>query len=496
MLCEYVERGVLTATEAIKFVKDIFFSTSNRLYGLSLFMKPVEASNSQRITTAHNDRHWFANYVQLKSFLSKHPSIRYLRLQWLDYTSTLRVRVLPIKQALKMFSCKRLVSVARAVLGLLQNDTLCSGFLPVLSYNLYPTFESIRLGSRACYATLQCEFREEDGSEVSICPRTVLRKQVERASDHNLNFLIGFEIEIVFMSSRIEDGRICYGSAPVNDGGHAWSSARALQQDSIMELLELIHEKLDNAGICLQQFHPESCAGQYEFIVDPLPPIEAIDTLLAAREIICSTAANAGMRATLYPKPLPTSAGTGAHLHISLTPVEHWESLYAGILKHLRAIAAFTYSNDASYERVVDGKWAGGTWIAWGTQNRETPLRRVDRSHFEIKCIDGLSNPYLVLAVLIGTGLGGVLDKEPMTLKDCTADPSALTSEQREDLGITQQFPKSIDQALTCLEKDEELCTVLGKNVVDTYLNVKRAEHEMLKSMTPEDRRHWLIERY
>ena len=85
----------------------------------------------------------------------------------------------------------------------------------------------------------------------------------------------------------------------------------------------------------------------------------------AAKEIIQSAAANAGMRATLLPKPSPQAIGTGAHVHISLTPAHQWERFYAGVLKHMRAIAAFTYSNDASYERVADGVWAGSTWIAW-----------------------------------------------------------------------------------------------------------------------------------
>ena len=97
----------------------------------------------------------------------------------------------------------------------------------------------------------------------------------------------------------------------------------------------------------------------------PLSPVLAVDALVAAKEIIQSVAANAGMRATLLPKPFSQATGTGAHTHFSLTPTHHWRKFYAGILKHLRAIAAFSYSSDASYERVADSVWAGSTWIAW-----------------------------------------------------------------------------------------------------------------------------------
>lgn len=496
VLCEYVDRGALTAIQAIKVAQDIFFHTSNRLYELDFPMKPIEPINLLETSTITSDKRWSVNFDQLRSFLRTQPSVRYLRLQWLDHTAMLRVRVLPIKQALGLFSSKKFISIAQAVLGLLQNDVLCPGFSATLNYNLYPLFDSLRLGSRNGYATLQCEFQEESGEEVPLCPRTTLRKQVETASAHNLSFLIGFEIEIVFMSSRVVDGEFRYGEMPVNGGGHAWSTARALQQDNMMDLLEDIHTKLETAGIDLQQFHPESCPGQYEFILGPLPPLEAADTLLAAREIICSAAANADIRATLYPKPVPTAAGSGAHIHISLTPDTHWQSFYAGILKHLRAIAAFTYPNDASYERVVDKTWAGSTWIAWGTHNRETPLRRIEGSHFEIKCVDGLSNVYLVLAAMIGAGVQGVLDKDQLLIRDCISDPSSLSSEERKFIGITQRFPEGIDEALICLEQDEELCKVLGKPVVDTYVIVKRTESAILKEMHPEKRKNWLIERY
>lgn len=222
----------------------------------------------------------------------------------------------------------------------------------------------LRLGSRKGYATVQCEFRRKNGEELPFCPRTSLRKQVEKAGAHGVEFLVGFEIEVVFMSKEIKDGEFKYGSIPI-DEGHAWSTARALHSDDLMGVIETIFENLERAGLILEQFHPESSAGQFEFILGPLSPVLAVDALVAAKEIIQSATANAGMRATLFPKPYPQSIGTGAHIHFSLTPAHHWESFYAGVLKHMKAIAAFSYSNDASYERVADGVWAGSTWITW-----------------------------------------------------------------------------------------------------------------------------------
>lgn len=179
-----------------------------------------------------------------------------------------------------------------------------------------------------------------------------------------MEFLAGFEIEVVFFKKEIKDGEFNYGGMPI-DEGHAWSTAAALRSNDLMDVLETIFEKFEKAGLTLEQFHPESSPGQFEFILGPLPPVLAVDGLCAAKDIIQSAAANAGMRATVLPKPEPKSIGTGAHIHLSLTPAHYWEMFYAGILKHLRAIAAFTYPTDASYERVADGVWAGSTWITW-----------------------------------------------------------------------------------------------------------------------------------
>ena len=395
-----------------------------------------------------------------------------------------------------MFSEKKFVGITKAVLGLLQPDTMAPGWRASGEYNAYPCFEGLRPGGRKAYATVQIEFQEHNGDEVPICPRTLLRRQVEKAESQGIEFLVGFEVEIVFMSREKVECGFQYGSIPVNEGGHAWSTAHALRPDYIMDLLEEIVQKLENAGIEIEQFHPESSPGQYEFILPPLPPLLSVDTLIAAREIISLVAANAGLRATLFPKPAPAHAGTGAHVHISLTKSsEKWQSFYAGILKHLKAIAAFTYSQDASYERVVDGVWAGSTYICWGTQNREAPLRRIEGSHFEIKCMDGLANPYLALSAIIGAGMQGVKDKQPLTMKDCHPDPSSISAKEREEIGIKDRFPKGIEQALENLEADKQLWEILGP-AGDTYCRVKRAEKEMLDGMEEGERRSWLIERY
>ena len=324
------------------------------------------------------------DYDRFLHFVNADPSVQYVRLQWLDYCSTLRLRILPIQHAINMVKNDKPLGITKAALGLTPLDTPAPSISPIGEYILHPCFESLKLGERSGHATVQCELRTKadakDEGEVPTCPRAMLRKVLEEADTIGVAITVGFEVEIVFMSQEIVDGEIRYGTTPVSQG-HAWSTVRAVENDKIMTILEQCHQSLKRSGIEVQMFHPEACPGQYEFALPPEPPLAAIDTLIAARGIISSVASRHSLRATLTPKPFPDRPGTGAHTHISIDPPRGYEMFYAGILRHLPAITAFTYPSEASYDRVADGCWAGGTWVAWGTQNREAPLRKINDSH-------------------------------------------------------------------------------------------------------------------
>lgn len=515
VLCEYVDDEVLTSPAAIKIVQDLLFGTANRLYDLKLTMKPLERTvplhhlyGSKDLESSPVD-----DIGTLRHFLSQNPTVRFLRLQWVDYTATVRVRILPKTYALDLFQQGKGVTVTKATLGLLQTDALSAGFSATGQYQLYPMFGGLCSGARAGYAMSQCEFRDDDGQPVAACPRTSLRTVVDRARDHGITFLVGFEIEVFFMVPWLINNAVQYRSKPTTQG-QSWSSARALNDDKIMDLVESIVTQLEASGIKIQQFHAESGPGQYEFVMNPLEPLVAVDALICAREIIITVASKHGMRATFVPKPCLNSIGSGSHVHVSMTPPRSHRHFLAGLLKHLAAIVAITQPNIASYERVVDSTWSGGetnhpsicvpassntavlgTWIAWGTQNREAPIRYISDSQYEIKCVDGFANPYLALSAILGAGLQGVLDSEQLLHKDCLDDPAKLSSDERQTLGIKRQMPRSIDEALTCF-RDSGLKHILGNAVYENYLAVKEAEAGLLRPMETEERRQWLIERY
>jgi glutamine synthetase len=110
--------------------------------------------------------------------------------------------------------------------------------------------------------------------------------------------------------------------------------------------------------------------------------------------------------------------------------------------------------------------------------------------------MDGFANSYLAMAAILGAGIEGIMDKRSLIIEDCQGDPALMHGKIRSELGIVETLPKTLEVAMTYLDKDKELRRVLGDTLVDTYLAIKETEIEMLKSMKEEERRKFLLERY
>lgn len=417
-----VTKGRMTVDQAIDLTRKLLFENSNKLYNLNLvpafpggLSVPLSAGST---AYSHPELYYF------NQFLSKNPQVRFFRLQWLDYTSTMRLRLVTVTRMKKMVEKGVHLGVTMAIFSLLQNDWPTDDMSPVGQYLLVPDWASVRSceGYSPGYASVMCWVRDENsGKEIGTCPRTVLSRAVRKANEeHGVQFLMGFEAEVVFLHRIQKDGVEEF--RPISDV-HAYATSRALMNKS-MEILSECVEALEASGIEVQQFHPESADGQYEIVTGPLSPLESVDALYHMRETIVYIASKYDVRATFYPKPFNEQAGTAAHTHISISPptLENEEGFFSGVLDSLRAICALTLPQSASYDRVKDGCWAGGTWVAWGEQNREVPLRRCSKenAHWEIKCIDGLSNMYLGMSGIIAAGCLGLTAKSKLPGTGCT----------------------------------------------------------------------------
>ena len=194
------------------------------------------------------------------------------------------------------------------------------------------------------------------------------------------------------------------------------------------------------------------------------------------------------------------SAGSSAHAHISVhsknnvkTPekISPFEaSFLSSVLTHLPALTAITLPIPASYKRVVDGIWSGGTYIYWGTENREAPVRLSNATspssrNFEIRFIDGTANPYLTIASILGVGFAGIEDNIELAIQDCPGPPTAaeMSEEERQALGITQRMSLTWEESRTRLSESVLLRDrVLGSELVEKYLAVNKVRVYLYRS--------------
>jgi glutamine synthetase len=517
---DYVKQGDYTVRQAMDAAADILFNNSNRLYGLGL-RTPTMSESVASMPVAPIKSLVTSGRSVLDAMLQSHPN-SFVWIQFIDYTATVRVRMFPIREFIKIVQNQRRLGISCAVLNMLQDDYLAPGGSPAGQFYLEPDLSTLcrNAGVVSNSATVMTFWRTEQGDAMQGCPRTTLQAIITKLkNEFQLSVRFGFEIEVVLLESTTdEDGDRRYDPLTTV---HSWSNMTA-ETRKVLPLLEEIVTTLGSIGLHVEQFHSESSPGQFEFILPHESPLLAVDRLIKARQTINHVVEKHGYRATLYPRPYPMAAGTAAHAHFSISPATDEASFLAGILEHFPAVVAFSLSQEISYARVAAGIWSGGEWVTWGTQNRETPIRQIAPGHWEMKSLDGLANMYLAMAALMAAGYLGVSSKTPLNMKDCTGiplfiihillhneqaltqmefstspdDPSTLTPEQRSSLGIATAIPKTLEQSLSALEANNPLQHLLGPELVKNYCQVKRAETAKLAAMPAPERRKFLLERY
>lgn len=173
-------------------------------------------------------------------------------------------------------------------------------------------------------------------------------------------------------------------------------------------------------------------------------------------------------------KPLPPRKGERTSV---LAPYPLQSSFVQGILDHLPSVCAFSLPTPSSYGRMLDGIWSGGTWVSWGQENRETPVRLCGHGpsnwHYEIRCSDGSANPYLSIAAMLAAGMLGVKKRKPLEVGDCgDLAPASMTAEERKKLGVATRMPLTIEEARIALKTDKEMTEVFGEEFIKTYLSI------------------------
>lgn len=453
-----------------------------------------------------------ASETNWKTILALHEDVDFVWIQFVPIHGAVRVRMIPILEFTKMMEHGQHLGIASVITHALRNDTVAKGPKSTGAIYLAPDLSTASISPlRTDRHRLEilARFTTRDGVPIPECPR---QKLIDLSNTLNSEFglyaLVGYEIEVVFFKPEDKSFASSNDHAPISN--HSWSAATS-DVRTLLPVIEDVVQCLSKTGIPIQQFHAESAPGQWEIVLPPKRPLEAVDNLIRAREAIKLVAADHGYCATLHPRPFSDHAGTGAHIHISVNSTDSEaaeksflstantpsaESFFAGVINHFRALMAFCLPLDVSYERVATGIWSGGEYVSWGSQNRETPLRRIAQNRFEVKLHCGTANPYTSLAALLAAGIDGLRKGFPLAAGDCQDVPSQMTEEQRMAMGICAMIPSSLEESLGCLSDDLELVETLGSAYVDPYVAVTRKWNDHLSSMSPVSRRNWLLRNY
>lgn len=252
---------------------------------------------------------------------------------------------------------------------------------------------------------------------------------------------------------------------------------------------------MEKLGLIIENSHHETATGgQCEIDIKFSSMLDMADQIMKYKYVVKNVAYKHNKTATFMPKPLYGESGSGMHCHQSLwkdsQPLFAGDSyaglselaLYyiGGIIKHAKALAAFTNPITNSYKRLVPG-FEAPVSLAYSSRNRSASLRipmyspSPKTKRVEVRFPDPTCNPYLAFTAMLMAGLDGIQNKidpgEPMDKNLYDLDPIELSS--------IPQMPSSLKESLDELEKNHDFLLkgdVFTEDVISAWIEWKRDE--------------------
>jgi glutamine synthetase len=272
--------------------------------------------------------------------------------------------------------------------------------------------------------------------------------------------------------------------------------------DSSQDIRTSMSMVLEEMGLKVEAHHHEvATANQNEIATEFNTLVKKADEIQVLKYVIHNVAHAYGKTATFMPKPLVGDNGTGMHVHQSLA--KGGKNLFTGnkygglsdlalyyiggIIKHARALNAFTNASTNSYKRLVPG-FEAPVMLAYSARNRSASIRipyvaNPKARRIEVRFPDPSANPYLAFAAMMMAGLDGIQNKiHPGDAMD--KDLYELPPEEAKDIPTVCH---SLDQALDYLANDMEFLTrggVFSEDMIGAYIDLKMDEVTRLRMTT------------
>ncbi len=272
--------------------------------------------------------------------------------------------------------------------------------------------------------------------------------------------------------------------------------------DSLNDIRAAMCLALEEMGLHVEVHHHEvATAGQCEIGVGANTLIKKADEVQRLKYVIWNVAHAYGKTSTFMPKPIVGDNGSGMHVHQSL--VKGGKNIFSGnkygglseialyyiggIIKHARALNAFTNASTNSYKRLVPG-FEAPVMLAYSARNRSASIRiphvqNPKARRIEVRFPDSTANPYLAFAAMLMAGLDGIQNK----IHPGDAMDKDLYDLPAEEAKAIPTVCHALDQALEALDADRAFLTqggVFTDDMIDGYINLKMAEVTRLRMTT------------
>jgi glutamine synthetase len=263
--------------------------------------------------------------------------------------------------------------------------------------------------------------------------------------------------------------------------------------DSAVDIRAEMVSTMTEMGLNMDKHHHEVAAAQHELGLTFDTLVKTADNMQIYKYVVHQVAHAYGKTATFMPKPIKDDNGSGMHTHMSLW--EDGKPLFAGngyaglsdtclyyiggVIKHAKALNAFTNPTTNSYKRLVPG-FEAPVLLAYSSRNRSASCRipygaGSKAKRVEFRFPDAMANPYLAYASLLMAGLDGIQNK----IHPGDAMDKNLYDLPPEELKDVPTVCGSLREALEALAADHDFLLkgdVFTKDQIEAYIELKWEE--------------------
>ncbi len=324
-----------------------------------------------------------------------------------------------------------------------------------------------------------------NGKPVDASPRIMLRNQINKLAKKNMYLKSGVECEYFLISP---SGDSIADHNDIADKPCYDQSALMRQYD----LIKAICDSMIMLGWGPYQNDHEDANGQFEMNWDFSDCLQTADRHVFFKFMVRTLAEKSGLRATFMPKPFINKTGNGCHAHLSVWN-KKGKNLFldkkdklglsktaynfmGGIMNSAEALTAWFNPTINSYKRINAPVTASGaTWspntITYSGNNRTHMIRVPGSGRFELRLMDGATNPYLLQAGILAAGIDGIEKK-----RNPGKPVNVNMYEEAHKVKGAKKLPLNLPQALNNLDKSKVLKSAFGKDVINSYITLKNRE--------------------